>query len=158
VVVVLLGVVAPDVQKSVQGDIATLADAVGKGDKAKVAATAKNLQTTMNGQAAKVAARDFDEASTRKLLGDIVASGDAIGGTGVRGPSRGDGARSPLQCVFQVARQAVGEGGRRRARSDVRHHRGSQEVRRQEVRGRGRPSATRSSSRSGGGGRLSARR
>ena len=45
VVAVLFGVVAPDAQKSVQGDVAALADAVGKGDKAKVAATAKNLQT-----------------------------------------------------------------------------------------------------------------
>ena len=51
VVAVLFGVVAPDAQKSVQGDVAALTDAVGKGDKAKVAATAKNLQATVNAQA-----------------------------------------------------------------------------------------------------------
>ena len=99
-VVVLFGVVAPDAQKSVQGDVAALADAVGKGDKAKVAATAKNLQTTMNAQASKVAGRDFDEASTKKLLGDLVASGDAIGATGVRGAEQGAMALDRLYSTY----------------------------------------------------------
>ena len=100
VVAVLFGVVAPDAQKSVQGDVAALADAVGKGDKAKVAATAKNLQTTMNAQASKVAGRDFDEASTKKLLGDLVASGDAIGATGVRGAEQGAMALDRLYSTY----------------------------------------------------------
>jgi hypothetical protein len=100
VVVVLMGVVAPDAQKSVQADVAALTEAVGKGDKAKVAATAKNLQGTMNAQAAKVAGREFDEASTRKLMGDIVASGDAIGGTGVRGAEQGAMALDRLYSAY----------------------------------------------------------
>ena len=100
---VLLGVAAPDAQKSVQADIAALADAVGKGDKAKVAATAKNLQSTMNAQAAKVAGREFDEASTKKLLTDIVASGDAIGGTGVRGAEQAAMALDRLYSAYSKA-------------------------------------------------------
>ena len=103
VVVVLMGVAAPDAQKSVQDDIAALTEAVGKGDKAKVAATAKNLQGTMNAQAAKVAGRDFDEASTKKLLTDIVASGDAIGGTGVRGAEQGAMALDRLYSAYSKA-------------------------------------------------------
>jgi hypothetical protein len=47
-----------------------------------------------------VAARDFDEASTRKLLGDIVASGDAIGGTGVRGAEQGAMALDRLYSAY----------------------------------------------------------
>src|SRR4029078_9667794 len=54
VVRVLLGAVAADAQKSVETDVAALTDAVGKGDKAKIAATSKNLVATMNAQAPKV--------------------------------------------------------------------------------------------------------
>jgi hypothetical protein len=103
VVRVLLGVVAPDAQKSVEGDIATLTEAVGKGDKAKIAATAKNLAATMNAQAPKVAARDFDQASTRKILGDIAGSGDAIGAVGVRGAEQGAMALDRLYSTFSKA-------------------------------------------------------
>jgi len=100
VVVVLMGVAAPDAQKSVQADVAALTEAVGKGDKAKVAATAKNLEGTMNTQAAKVAGRDFDEASTKKLMTDLVASGDAIGGAGVRGAEQGAMALDRLYSAY----------------------------------------------------------
>ena len=103
VVRVLLGVVAADAQKSVEGDIAALTEAVGKGDKAKVAATAKNLAATMNAQAPKVAAREFDQASTRKILGDIAGSGDAIGAVGVRGAEQGAMALDRLYSTFSKA-------------------------------------------------------
>ena len=114
VVRVLLGVVAADAQKSVESDIAALTDAVGKGDKAKVAATAKNLAATMNAQAPKVAVRDFDQASTRKIMGDIASAGDAIGGTGVRGAEQGAMALDRLYSTYskapgQKADKAVGD-------------------------------------------------
>ena len=114
VVRVLLGVVAADAQKSVEADIAALADAVGKGDKAKVAATAKNLVATMNAQAPKVAAREFDQASTRKIMGDIAGSGDAIGAVGVRGAEQAAMALDRLYSTFskapgQKADKAVGD-------------------------------------------------
>jgi hypothetical protein len=114
VVRVLLGVVAADAQKSVEADIAALADAVGKGDKAKVAATAKNLVGTMNAQAPKVAAREFDQASTRKIMGDIAGSGDAIGAVGVRGAEQAAMALDRLYSTFskapgQKADKAVGD-------------------------------------------------
>jgi hypothetical protein len=103
VVRVLLGVVAADAQKSVEADIAALADAVGKGDKPKIAATAKNLTATMNAQAAKVAAREFDQASTRKIMGDIAGSGDAIGAIGVRGAEQAAMALDRLYSTFSKA-------------------------------------------------------
>jgi hypothetical protein len=113
VVRVLLGVVAADAQKSVEADIAALADAVGKGDKAKVAATAKNLVATMNAQAPRVAAREFDQAGTRKIMGDIAGSGDAIGAVGVRGAEQAAMALDRLYSTFskapgQKADKAVG--------------------------------------------------
>jgi len=103
VVRVLLGVVAADAQKSVEADIAALADAVGKGDKAKVTATAKNLIATMNAQAPKVAAREFDQATTRKIMGDIAGSGDAIGAVGVRGAEQAAMALDRLYSTFSKA-------------------------------------------------------
>lgn len=103
VVRVLLGVVAADAQKSVEADIAALADAVGKGDKAKVTATAKNLIATMNAQAPKVAAREFDQASTRKIMGDIAGSGDAIGAVGVRGAEQAAMALDRLYSTYSKA-------------------------------------------------------
>ncbi|HTO11452.1 MAG TPA: multiheme c-type cytochrome [Candidatus Binatia bacterium] len=84
VVKILFGVVDPAVQKSVEGDVAALTEAAGKGDKAKITATAKNLQSTMQGQAAKVAAREFDAAQTKKLLADLSGSGDALGAVGIK--------------------------------------------------------------------------
>ncbi len=103
VVRVLLGVVAADAQKSVEADIAALADAVGKGDKAKVGATAKNLANTMNQQAPKIAAREFDQASTKKIMGDIAGSADAIGTVGVRGAEQAAMALDRLYSTFSKA-------------------------------------------------------
>jgi hypothetical protein len=103
VVRVLMGAVAPDAQKSVETDIATLADAVGKGDKAKVAATAKNLVATMNAQAPKVAAREFDQATTKKIMVDIAAAGDAIGAVGIRGAEQAAMALDRLYSGYSKA-------------------------------------------------------
>src|ERR1043166_3746552 len=84
VVKTLFGVVDPAVQKSVESDVAAVTEAGGKGDKAKLASTAKNLQSTMQAQAAKVAAREFDAAQTKKLMNDLAGSGDAIVAAGMR--------------------------------------------------------------------------
>jgi hypothetical protein len=106
VVRVLLGVAAPDAQKSVEADVAALAEAVGKGDKAKVTATAKNLVGTLNAQAPKVAAREYDQASTKKIMTDIAAAGDAIGALGVRG---GEQAAMALDRLYSAYSKAPGQ-------------------------------------------------
>src|SRR4029079_6206296 len=84
VVKVLFASVDPAVQKSVETDLAALTEAVGKADKGKIASTAKNLQSTMQAQAAKVANREYDAAQTKNLLGDLSGSADAIGAVGPR--------------------------------------------------------------------------
>jgi hypothetical protein len=103
VVRVLLGAVAADAQKSVETDVAALTDAVGKGDKAKIAATSKNLVATMNAQAPKVATKEWDQASTKKIMSDIAASGDAIGGVGIRGAEQAAMALDRLYSGYSKA-------------------------------------------------------
>jgi hypothetical protein len=104
VVKVLLGVTAPAAQKSVEADITALADAVAKNDKAKITATAKNLVGAMQAQAAPTAKREFDQASTRKILGDIAASGEGgICAGGVRGAEQAAMALDRLYSTFSKA-------------------------------------------------------
>ena len=100
VVKVLFGVAAPDVQKQVESDIATLTDAVGKSDKAKIAATAKSLAGAMNTQASKVAGRDYDAAATKKILTDLSSSGDAIGAIGPRAAEQAAMAMDRLYSAY----------------------------------------------------------
>lgn len=100
---ILMGVAAPDVAKSVEGDVATLTDAVAKGDKAKISATAKNLVTTMQAQAPKIAAKDWDQAGTKKLLADISGGADAIGTTGIRAAEQGAMALDRLYSAYSKA-------------------------------------------------------
>jgi len=100
VVKVLFGVVDPAVQKSVDTDLAALTEAVGKGDKAKIASTAKNLQSTMQAQAAKVANREYDAAQTKKLLGDLSAGGDTIGAVGMRAAEQAAMAMDRLYSAY----------------------------------------------------------
>jgi Cytochrome c554 and c-prime len=101
VVKVLFGVVDPAVQKSVEADIATLTDAVGKGDKAKITATSKSLAAAMNTQAAKVAGREYDAAATKKVLVDLVSSADAIGTVGPRAAEQAAMAMDRLYSAYQ---------------------------------------------------------
>lgn len=99
----LLGVVAPDVQKAAEGDVATLADAVAKGDQGKIGAAAKSLMAAMNQQAPKVAAREFDQASTRKVMGDIAGSGEGLCAGGIRGAEQAAMALDRLYSTYSRA-------------------------------------------------------
>jgi hypothetical protein len=114
VVRVLLSVAAPDVQKSVEADLVALTEAVAKGDRTKISATAKTLQSSMNQQAPKLAAREFDQASTRKIMADIAAASDAIGATGLRAAEQAAMAMDRLYSAYskapgQKADKAVGD-------------------------------------------------
>jgi len=100
VVKVLFGVAAPDVQKQVESDVATLTEAAGKGDKAKIAATSKSLAAAMNTQAPKVAGRDYDAAATKKILTDLSSSGDAIGAIGPRAAEQAAMAMDRLYSAY----------------------------------------------------------
>ena len=114
VVKVLFGVAGPDVQKQVESDVATLTDAVGKSDKAKIAATAKSLAGAMNTQAPKVAGRDYDAAATKKILTDLSSSADAIGAIGPRAAEQAAMAMDRLYSAYskspgQKADKAAGD-------------------------------------------------
>lgn len=100
VVKILFGVVDPAVQKSVDADVAAVTEAAGKGDKAKIASASKSLQSAMQGQAAKVAAREFDAAQTKKLLGDLSGSGDALGAAGMRAAEQAAMAMDRLYSAY----------------------------------------------------------
>jgi nitrate/TMAO reductase-like tetraheme cytochrome c subunit len=100
VVKVLFGVAAPDVQKQVESDVATLTEAAGKGDKAKIAATSKSLAAAMSTQAPKVAGRDYDAAATKKILTDLSSSGDAIGAIGPRAAEQAAMAMDRLYSAY----------------------------------------------------------
>jgi hypothetical protein len=103
VVRVLMSVATPDAQKSVEADVAALAEAVAKGDRARIAAVTKTLQATLNQQAPKIAAREFDQASTRKIMADIAGSGDTIGATGLRAAEQAAMAMDRLYTAYSKA-------------------------------------------------------
>jgi len=97
---ILFANIGPDVQKSVDGDVAALTDAVGKNDKGKITATTKNLAGTMNAQAPKVAGREFDAATTKKLMSDFAAAGDSLGAAGMRAAEQGAFAMDRLYGAY----------------------------------------------------------
>ena len=97
---ILFANIGPDVAKSVDADVAALTDAVGKNDKGKITSTAKNLSGTMQGQAAKVAGREFDAASTKKLMTDFAAAGDSLGAAGMRAAEQGAFAMDRLYGAY----------------------------------------------------------
>ncbi len=100
VVKVMFATVDAGVGKAVETDIAALADAVSKADKGKIGSTAKNLANAMNAQASKVAGREFDGPSTKKIMSDMAAAGDALGAAGLRAAEQGAFAMDRLYGAY----------------------------------------------------------
>jgi len=100
VVKILFANIGPDVAKGVESDVAALTDAVGKSDKSKIGSSAKNLANAMNAQAPKVAGRDFDAATTKKIMTDLASSGDALGAAGMRAAEQGAMAMDRLYGAY----------------------------------------------------------
>ncbi len=80
----LLAVTSPEAVKTLQADVAALGEAVGKGDKAAAATLAAKIAAAMNQEATRAAGRDYDQASTQKIVKGITGDADAIGATGIR--------------------------------------------------------------------------
>ncbi len=97
----VMGVVTPDTQKALDQELAVVAE--GKPDRPKLVAAAKNVARTMDQQATKVAAREYDQASTRKLLADISGDAEAIGAGGVRGAEQAAMALDRLYATWSKA-------------------------------------------------------
>ena len=97
----VMGVVTPEAQKALDQELAVVAE--GKPDRPKLVAAAKNVARTMDQQATKVAAREYDQASTRKLLADISGDAEAIGAGGVRGAEQAAMALDRLYATWSKA-------------------------------------------------------
>jgi hypothetical protein len=81
----VLAVLAPEAQKAVEADIAAAADLAAKGDRAGAGAAAGRLVTALNQQAPKVANRELDQATTKRLMIGVSGDTDALGPAGLRG-------------------------------------------------------------------------
>jgi len=103
-----LGLAAPDAQKALDQDLATLTESMGKGgaDRAKIAATANQVAKAMSQVAARMAARQFDKASTLSLMQAIAGDADTVSATGVRGAEQ---AAMALDRLYSAYAKSPGE-------------------------------------------------
>ena len=81
----VFAVLAPDAQRALEADLAAVADLAGKGDRAAASAAAGRLVAAMNQQAPKIAARDVDQATTKKLMAGVSGDPEAVAASGLRG-------------------------------------------------------------------------
>jgi len=80
----VFAVLAPDVQKTLETDLAAVADLAAKGDRAGAGAAAGRLVVSMNQQAPRIAGRELDQATTKRLM--VGVSGDSeAAASGLRG-------------------------------------------------------------------------
>jgi hypothetical protein len=97
-----LPLVAPDAQKSLDQDLATLADLMGKGgaDRAKIAATATQAAKTADQLAGKMAAKQFEKAGTQALMQAISGDADGISAAGIRAAEQAAMALDRLYAAY----------------------------------------------------------
>lgn len=81
----VFAVLAPDAQKALEADLAAVADLVGKGDRAGAGVAAGRLITVLNQQAPRVAGRELDQATTKRLLSGVSGDAEAVSAAGLRG-------------------------------------------------------------------------
>ena len=98
----VFAVMAPDAQKSLETDVAAVADLVGKGDRAGAGNAASRLVATTNAQAPKIAARDLDQPTTLKMLQAVAGDGDGLC-AGIRGAEQGAMAMDRLYSTYSKA-------------------------------------------------------
>jgi len=69
----------------VETDLAAVADLAAKGDRAGAGAAAGRLVASMNQQAPRIAGRDLDQATTKRLMVAVSGDSDAAAASGLRG-------------------------------------------------------------------------
>jgi len=94
---------APAAAQTLEQDVAALADLVTKGDRAGITASATKISSAMNQEAPRLAARDWDQAGTQKLMQSITGDADAIGAVGVRAAEQAAMALDRLYNVYAKA-------------------------------------------------------
>jgi hypothetical protein len=80
----VLAVTAPPVATGLGQDVAALNDAVTKGDKATVQTLAAKISSAAGQEAPKIATRDFDQATTQRLIKSVAGDADVIGAAGIK--------------------------------------------------------------------------
>jgi len=103
-----LGLVAPDAQKALDRDLATLTDLMGKGggERAKIAATANQVAKAMDQIATRMAARQFDKAGTLAFMQAIAGDADTVSAAGIRAAEQ---AAMALDRLYNTYAKAPGE-------------------------------------------------
>lgn len=93
----------PEGAKALAQEIDTLSDLVTKGDKAAATASATKIVTVMNQEAPRTAARDYDQASTRKLIESLMGDADSIAAVGIRAAEQAAMALDRLYSAYSKA-------------------------------------------------------
>ena len=80
----VLAVTAPQVATGIGQDVTALSDAVTKGDKATAQTLAARIATAAGQEAPKIAAREFDQATTQRIVRSVAGDADTIGAAGIK--------------------------------------------------------------------------
>ena len=80
----VLAVTAPPLATSLGQDVTALNDAVTKGDKAAAQTLAAKISTAAGQEAPKIATREFDQATTQRIIKSVAGDADAIGAAGIK--------------------------------------------------------------------------
>lgn len=99
-------VLAPEAGKPLEQDLATVTDAVGRGDRAGMTAVSARLSAAANERAPKIAARELDQATTRKLIEAVAGDADGLAGAGLRAAEQ---AALALDRLYAVHSKAPGQ-------------------------------------------------
>jgi hypothetical protein len=99
----VFSVLVPEAQKPLDQDLTTVADAAGKGDRAGMTAASTRLVAAANDQAPKIALRELDQATTRKLIDAVAGDADGLAAAGIRAAEQAALALDRLYAVYSKA-------------------------------------------------------
>jgi hypothetical protein len=107
----LLAVVASGTEKAVEADVAAAGAAAQTADRAAVQAASAKIVSAMTQQAPKVAGREMDQATVRKIILAVAADAEAIGASGFRAAEQGAMALDRLHANYARVAGANKEAG-----------------------------------------------
>jgi hypothetical protein len=81
----IFSVLVPEATKDLSTDLAAVADTAGKGDRAGAGMAAGRLIAQMNQHAPRIAGRELDQATTKKLMMAVSGDTEAAAAAGLRG-------------------------------------------------------------------------
>jgi Cytochrome c554 and c-prime len=117
----VLALAAPEGQKSFDQEVSTLGELLGKpgGDRAKIVASANQVAGVANQVAAKVAAREFDEAGTLALMKAISGDGTAVSAAGLRAAEQSAMALDRLYNTYSKSPAKKADSAAKKALDDM---------------------------------------